>query len=190
MWAPVAGVARHAVIGPELSDEYRGDQEEYGAEAERVVFRFLESYPGYIEHRDLRKDSLYMNRQVDFGINILNRWILAEVKGDSHLGKTGNVLYELRRQIVSPEGLVRVDDGWSVRSRADCVLFYASSVKRIYWFDMTEYRRGFMRYTAAMNGQVPVHPCQLTRGRTAYNCYIPIEYCEHQVYELNGKRCR
>ena len=77
---------------------YNGDYMERGKNAELIVLKWLADNSTVIGVEDLRTLRVMREADVDCSVKLMDgRIVLAEIKSDWHLGKSGNMLFEVLR---------------------------------------------------------------------------------------------
>jgi hypothetical protein len=112
---------------------------------------------------------------------------LAEIKTDNHLGKSGNVLFEVLRinHTCDPEYSLTL--GWSGRTPANYIIYYAPSINKIYTFKTSNLRKAMQRYTRESRKQTNINIVETDNIKTTINILLPISYCAglFKEYDLN-----
>ena len=151
---------------------YSGGYMDAGREAERIAVSWLSADSEVLQVRDVRDQREYQDREIDLlALMTTGKWESYEVKSDKHIGVSGRWLFELFRfNLTAPIGKQFVN-GWSVRSQALWLIFYASTIKTIYRIKFDEYRRAFLNASEVMQcsfSQVPTD-----RIKRTLNGYFP-----------------
>jgi len=148
-----------------------------GMQAEKLFWSFLSEIPTATFVEDVRNDLRWQQLDVDFrvlsrqGVFGLTGWINVEGKSDRHLDQSGNWIFELYRvNHTAPLPRIYVR-GWSVRSEAHLLLFYAPSSHRIHSITMNDYRIAFAN--AVRIGDCRFDPVQTDNIKTTINAYFP-----------------
>jgi hypothetical protein len=165
------------VTGTNKARSYDGDYMAVGKKGEEVVMAWLASRPYVIGVDDLRQLRVMREADVDCSFSLSDgRVALAEIKTDQHLGKSGNILFEiLRVNHTAPTDRAGVL-GWSLRSPATWLLYYAPAVAMIYQLRFADFRAGFQRYTAVArerSRQIWVNTDQI---KSTLNVLVPESY--------------
>jgi hypothetical protein len=113
------------------------------------------------------------------------RVTLAEIKSDAHLGVSGNVLFEvLRINHTAPHDRA-VTLGWSARTPAHWLLFYAPSVGKLYRWRMEDYRNGLQLYTGAERSKARVSFVSTDKIKSTLNILVPEDWMKpFQVFQI------
>ena len=161
--------------GADQDRSYNGHYMEAGKKAEVIIMQWLEDNPQVVGVEDLR--SLRQMREADVDVSLClydGRIALAEIKSDWHLGVSGNVLFEVLRinHTCNPEHSCTL--GWSARSPARWLLFYAPQMESIYRLTFAEYRNGMQRATQDKDPIIRV--VRTDRIKTTINLLIPEKY--------------
>jgi len=127
---------------------YNGGYMAAGREGEKIVLDWLKCQPGIIECEDLRDLRPMQKADVDCSIYTTDgRVALVEIKSDRHLGGSGNLLFEyLRVNFTTGNSRYAVTLGWSARSPAEWLAFYAKAINEIWVISFDNYRKGAQRY--------------------------------------------
>jgi hypothetical protein len=169
-----------AVTGADKPRSYAGnDYAAEGAEAERICLAWLLSLPNVASVEDLRTDPAMRAADVDYRVKFRSGAVsLVEVKSDSHLGKTSNVLFEalLVNHTATPQHCETL--GWSAATGADWVLYYAPSSGTIYCCKVADLQRVFQEYTKEVRKDTRVAWVDTDESRSTINVLIPWQYCE------------
>lgn len=173
------------------ANTYAGHYMDKGKHAEKLVMDWLRSRPDVRAVHDYRDHRLMQKYDVDIGVDLIDgRTILAEIKHDEHLGKSDNVLFEtLRLNLNAPPERAAVL-GWSARTPAQRLYWYAPAVNSIYECAPYEMRRALQAYLSkckANNVQPKVVWINTDPGVTTQNILIPMRFCDSlfQVYLLS-----
>lgn len=134
--------------GIEIGRSYVGGMMTKGKVGEQVVLSWLRARPHVLEVDDLRDLRPMQKADVDaciFTRDGLNA--LCEIKLDRHLGQGGNVLFEIMRvnHTASPDRACTL--GWSMRSPATWLLYYAPKESSVYVFRFAAFRSAFQKWT-------------------------------------------
>lgn len=158
---------------------YDGAYQAAGKKAEGIVIDWLRGRPWVIGLEDLRDDRVMRQADVDLSIQIMDgRNPLAEIKSDWHLGKSGNVLFEvLRINHTAPHDRAATL-GWSARSPATWLLFYAPQVAAIYMWRFEDYRKAFQNYTKDIRKGARLDYVETDHIKSTVNVLVPWRYCE------------
>jgi len=180
---------QETVTGAFKPRSYAGDYMAAGKKAEEIVMKFLQDRPGIIDLNDFRQLKAVQEADVDIAIKTIDgRITLAEIKSDFHLGVSGNVLFEVLRinHTSYPDRSLTL--GWSGRTPAKWLLYYAPQVNKIYQFKTDDLRAAFQRYTKAARKSININIVVTDEIKTTVNVLIPWEYCKniakcYDVYE-------
>lgn len=177
----------HAETGANQKKSYDGGYMKIGKEGERIVMQWLEDNPKVIGVTDFRDVREIQEADVDVGIKLYTGQIcLAEIKTDTYLGKSGNIIAEVLR--INHRGNPRYAGylGWSFRSPAEHLLFYAPNrtPKAIYKIPFAEYRSVIQSYSKQNN--LKFIAVRTDSGKTTYNILIPEDQFDgmFQIYDL------
>ena len=176
-----------AIPSVENGRSYNGHYMAVGRNAEEIVMEWLTEHPSIVGVEDLR--SLRPMREADVDISIClydGRVALAEIKSDYHLGKTENVLFEVLRINHTCGHDHAVTLGWSARSPAKWVLFYAPQVNSIYTLSFSEYRKAAQAFTKDCEPTKHLITTRTDEIKTTINLLIPQRYFSGmKIYKLN-----
>lgn len=161
---------------------------ERGRKAEEIVMQFLRKRPDIIEVSDWRE--LRQARSADVDCAIYWRdgtTALAEIKSDSYLGVTPNVLFEVLRINHTATTDVACTLGWSMRSPAKFFLYYASQRNSLYVCLASKLRKAMQRYTAAQRKNTRISYVETDNIKSTINILIPWDYCKDifTIFDLN-----
>ena len=127
---------------------YEGHYHDVGKAAENLVIAFFKSRPSVLGVDDLRDLRPMQRADVDAVIYSRDGTVaLVEIKSDYHLGKSGNILFEVLRinHTAPPEKAIVL--GWSQRSPAQWLAVYAPQLCQVWIARFYEYRRCFQAFT-------------------------------------------
>lgn len=165
--------------GKDKQRSYNGDYMKLGKHGEEIVLKWLRSHPDTLEVDDYRQLKVMYKADVDCAIYSRDgRVALAEIKTDTHLGKSGNLLFEILRINHTTNPYNAGTLGWSFRSPAHWLLYYGPSVNRIYRISFHEFRRGFQRFTDEKRKDTYIHFTETDNIKSTLNVLIPEEYFE------------
>ena len=88
--------------------DFNTDMEKYGKLGEEI---FLKEYSN-LDIKDVRDNSWYQNKDIDFVVNHKDRQIKVEVKTDTMAYRTGNLIYEV---------IAHNSCGWGMITKADYI---------------------------------------------------------------------
>lgn len=130
---------------------YDGAMMKKGKFGEEMVLRWLSDFPDVVEVDDYRQLRLIQKADIDCGIHFIEGDIvLAEIKTDYFLKLGGNVTFEfLRINHTAPPDRACVL-GWTARTPAKWILFYAPQEKRVYRFKTENMRSIFQTFTNSL----------------------------------------
>lgn len=127
---------------------YEGHYHEVGKAAEELVLSFLRGRPSVLEVDDLRNLRPMQKADVDAVIYSRDGTVaLVEIKSDYHLGKSGNILFEILRINHTAPTEKALVLGWSQRSPAKWLAMYAPQLCQVWIARFDEYRRCFQEFT-------------------------------------------
>lgn len=161
----------------ERDRSYSGDYMVAGRKAEEIILGWLSAQPWVLGVEDLRSFRPMREADVDCSIALSDgRVTVAEIKSDRHLGRSGKFLFEVLRinHTALPERAVTL--GWSARSPARWLLFYAPIKSEIHQVLMDDYRRALQAYTAEVRGRTQFSFVPTDRIKSTVNILIPERY--------------
>lgn len=175
---------------PDANQErsYRGRYMQAGEEAEEIVFQWLLKQPYVVELKDLRGSKPVQDTDIDAAIFLRDgRTVLAEIKSDRHLGVSDNILFEVLRIQHTAEPVRCAVLGWSVRSPAQWLIYYAPSVNKIYQVSFEDLRKVFQAYTRAERDKVKTIWVNTDNIKSTLNVLIPWSWCKEifKVHDLS-----
>lgn len=176
-----------ATTGKDKPRSYNGDYMEIGKEGEKIVIEWLKSRPNVLNLTDYREIREIHEADIDVGVKLYTGQIcLAEIKTDTHLGISGNILNEVLRINHNSKPRYAGYLGWTLRSPAEFLLYYAPNriIPAIYKGRFAEMRNVLQKYT--QENKVQFQVTRTNKTKTTYNLLIPEkEYLNvFTVYEL------
>lgn len=178
------------ITGANKVKSYNGDYRKRGDEAEEVVLEFLRNNPEYLDVDDWSDLKAVQKADVDCAITTKDgHVILAEIKNDSYLGVTGNVLFEVLRIYHKSDPDRSVGLGWSGKTPAKYIFYYApNDNNRIYRFKTETLRKAMQDYTNSIrkkkNGRINISQVFTDETKTTINILIPISFFSRDSYEI------
>lgn len=164
--------------GRQKERSYNGDYMKLGREGESAVLRFLKQRPQVVGVADFRDLRVIQEADIDFAVSTRDgRVTLAEVKADSWLGTSGNLLCEVMRinHTCVPDRAGYL--GWAFRSPAKWLLYYAPPSKNQIWqISFDDLRRGLQNYTREQRAQSNVKIVETDSIKTTFNILVPEKY--------------
>lgn len=188
----IVKVGDDVYVGADKERSYDGDYMQAGRTGEEIVMKFLRTLPSVESVTDYR--NLGTAQQDDVDICILftsGRTELAEIKSDKHMREGGNVLFEvLRINHTVRESFKACVLGWSARSTAKYVFYYAPSESRIYQCALADLRLSFQRYTQTARKTTRFAFVETDKIKSTLNVLIPWEYCKDILHrwDVGGER--
>lgn len=173
--------------GADKPRSYNGDYMADGKKAEEIVMNFLRQQPDVIGVDDWSNLQIVHEADVDCAIKTRDGLVtLGEIKSDSHLGQSGNVLFEILRINHTCQHEKAGTLGWSLRSPATFFLYYAPSVARIYICRANSLRKVFQSYTRQARQSVNTIWVNTDSIKSTLNVLLPWEVCKgvFKVYNL------
>ena len=158
---------------------YDGDYMKVGKTGEAIVAAWLRQRAHVASVTDLSNLPTWQDLDVDLRVLLHSgKSFLAEVKTDQHLGKSGNVLFEILRIYHTADARYCAKSGWSIRTMAEWIFYYAPSVEQLYTFKTMDLRGAFQRYTHEARQQTRQIWVNTDRIKSTLNVLIPFEeYC-------------
>jgi len=182
----------HILPRREIKKSYSGDYMKVGIIAENIIIKFLNSKSNILEIIDKRYDEEYQRKEIDIIIKMNDeRIIKCEIKSDWHLGVSGKVLFEVLRinhNTLDPSYAVNI--GWSARTEADEVLYYAPQVNSIYRVTVNKLITAMQEYTQEARTDTFINIVPTDNIKSTVNILIPWKpYCENifNIYKLGGE---
>ncbi len=154
---------------------YNGDLMKKGKTGEQIVIEWLKNRKEVSEVIDMREFRISQRLDVDCGIETVDGEILlAEIKSDSYLGKTQNVLFEVFRinHFISSGKIFYL--GWAFRSPAKYLLYYAPFEAAVYRFEFENVRKLIGKYTSEHEPRIKIVPTD--RQKTTFSFVLPISF--------------
>lgn len=157
---------------------YDGDYMKLGQLGQNIVFDWLREHPEVVAVHDATELKLLQIADADALLCLRDgETPLAEIKTDSWLGRTPNVLVEVLRinHIALPEHAVNL--GWTGRTVARWIMYVAISTGYVYQFSTARLRQRFQNYTGRMrqNTQFAFIPTDKTKSTIAV--LMPLKEC-------------
>ena len=156
---------------------YNGGYMDLGKKGETVVIEWLRKNPHILGVNDLRELRVMQEADVDCSISTKDgRVVLAEIKTDSHLGITENVLFEILRinHTAPPDKCLTL--GWAARSPAKMLFYYAVNINKIYYCEFEKLRIAFQKYTKQKRKGSNINVVPTDNIKTTINILIPMEF--------------
>ncbi len=171
---------------------YDGDYMARGKTTELVVMQWLKDISVVERVEDLRSDTAMQRADIDCRIYCTGgRIILAEIKSDRHLGKSGNFLFEVLRINHTSRSERAVTLGWSARSQAELLLMHNPGINILDQILMSEHRQAFQNATAEMRGDIKRDYVPTDKIKSTYNFLIPERFVtvmpSYKRHNLNGE---
>lgn len=168
-----------ALTGADKPRSYDGDYMVDGRFGEEVCFELLRRSPNVVEVEDLRDVPKWQQDDVDCRYVVQSGTeYFAEFKSDSHLGRSDNVLFEALRinHTAAPENAGTL--GWSFRSAAQWLYYYAPTTEQVYRVWMDDLRRVMQQYTSEARKTVRVDWVSTDSIKSTVNILVPRRYWE------------
>lgn len=136
------------VYGSQTERSYDGRMMEKGKEAEEIVKTWIESKPNIKRVVDCRNDRKQQTADIDFMVEYRDGKLeQVEIKSDDYLTANGNVLFEFARINHTAPHDSAVALGWSAKTPARYIIYYATKERRVYKFDTEKLRKAVQKYT-------------------------------------------
>ena len=167
---------------------YCGDYMKAGLFGQNTVIDLLRSRPSILEVSDWSNLEAVQMADVDCAIKTIDgHVILAEIKTDTHLGITGNILFEVLRINHTCDPEFSTGLGWAARTPAKYIFYFAPSVNKVYKFKTVNLRQAMQKYTKDKRKGTRLDIVETDSIKTTINILIPIEYCVglYEVYDLD-----
>lgn len=178
-----------AIPSAENHNSYNGHYMTVGRNAERVVMEWLKNRPSIVGIDDLRNLRAMQEADVDMSIRLYDgRVALAEIKSDWWLGVSGKIIFEILRLNHTCTTDSSCVLGWSARSPAKWLLFYAPQVKAIYKISFDDYRSAMQRFTQEEEPHKHIVTVRTDRIKTTLNLLIPEKYMAEglKIYRIRS----
>lgn len=143
-----------------------------GLKTEMLVRRFLESLDFVQAIEDVRDNPDYQRREIDYVVSTPRGTLAFEVKHDRHLGRSGNVLFELCRIHHTAQKPAYL--GWSVFSEADYFAIWGMQVERLYVFQARRFKASVQRYVATNRPRIQYTTIVSDPLRTTVCLLVPL----------------
>jgi hypothetical protein len=179
----------HAMTGIEKARSYNGDYMRIGKAGETVCLNWLRQHPGVCDIIDFRAVRAVHECDIDCGVKLYTGNIcLVEIKTDTYLGVTGNILCEVLRINHTCEPNFAGYLGWMLRSPAKYLLYYAPNriPSAIYKAEFALIRRVIQDYTQKNNPRIDI--VRTDNIKTTFNLLIPaLEFNSiFEIYDISG----
>lgn len=154
-----------------------------GLEGEDAAWRFLNSLSNVARVDDVRAIKQWQDAEVDYRLHMVDGLVKGvEVKADSYIERTHNVLFELGR--IHHTATTPFYTGWGVFSKADFLLVYAPDSQTFRLFRFAELRQAMQKFTRAERGKNSglLKVIASDDTRTTINVLIPLRHVSHWTY--------
>jgi hypothetical protein len=156
---------------------YDGDYMKTGRIAEEKIMVWLTAQPWVLGVDDLRSFRALREADVDVSVRLTDgRATLAEIKSDRWLGVKGNMLFEVLRINHTCDPVHAVTLGWSARSPAQWLLYYAPSKGLLYRVKMDDFRLACQTYTNEMRKNTLLNYVPTDNLKSTITILIPEKY--------------
>lgn len=166
--------SEHVPTGATKERSYDGDYMKLGKEGERIVLNFLQRRPQVVGVEDFRDLRVMREADVDCAIKTRDgRISLAEIKSDSWLGISTNILCEVMRinHTCRPEMAGYL--GWAFRSPAQWLLYYAPAARQIWQIKFDALRQVIQQYSQRERKNLRFDIVATDSLKTTFNLLIP-----------------
>lgn len=167
---------------------YDGDYMKDGKRAEGICLAFIRKQPSVLRIEDTRDLRVLREADVDCVMHLMDGRIhLAEIKSDRHLGITGNVLFEVLRVNHTAPADRACTLGWTARSPARWLMYYAPAQQRMYVGEFAALRKAFQAYTQEIRQAVRLDWVNTDSIKSTLNVLIPWNYCKDvfRIYDVS-----
>lgn len=178
--------------GANRERSYDGDYMEAGRKAEDIIMDWLRRQPWVLDLDDLTGLRPMRQADVDCHFSLTDgRSTLAEIKSDKHLGTSKNYLFEVLRinHTAPPDKAVTL--GWSARSPAKWLLYWAPNKKEIHQISMDEFRGALQNYSQQQRKETKLSYVPTDRIKSTVNILIPERFvvCRgtFKIHELKNE---
>lgn len=175
---------------------YDGGYMAVGKHAENIVINWLTSQSWCQSLQDVRDDAQMRHDDVDVivipsdepvstELRLLIRNhdpLRVEIKSDKYLGVSNNMLFETYRIWHDSKPGQAMTLGWSARSTAHIIVWYAASVHSLYIIRLDDLQRAFQDYTRNARRGVKSRFIATDATKTTHNVYIPMEYVASKIH--------
>ena len=156
--------------------DYDGGYMAAGKDAEELVMAWWRKRDGVVEVIDYRADVAFQAKEIDCRVVRVTDAFTVEIKSDQHLGVSGNFLFELLRINHTAQTAHSVVLGWSVRSEADVLCYYAPTVSELHVIKMVHFRQAMQRYTFDVRRGCAIDVVPTDQIKSTVNILIPEEF--------------
>jgi len=164
------------VYGAEKAQSYSGKMMEVGKSAEETFMRWAASEPRNWEWKDVRDSKEYQSRKVDFLFRINGRVGALDVKSDTRIGVTENVLVEVQRDYAGG----RSRKGWLLASESHVLVYLNPTTGKLYWFQM----RWLRDYYTANKEKLKLIRIASDNAKVTWCALLPLAAFKPVVVEL------
>lgn len=169
---------------------YNGGYMAAGKVAEEAVLGWLKGAPWVVGVDDLRQLKVMREADVDCSITLVDgRVTLAEIKSDKHLGRSGNFLFETLRINHTSQADRAMVLGWSARTPARQILYYAPTFNRVYSILTDEFRMAMQRYTQKSRRMTRLDYVETDVIKSTVNILVPEQFVSsmpsYRTYQLD-----
>lgn len=178
-----------AETGSDKPRTYNGDYMELGKLGEGQVLRWLQSNTQVIGVDDLRDLRPMQTADVDCSIHLTDgRVHLAEIKTDSWLGKSDNMIFEVLRINHTAAPDLSCVLGWSAKSPARWIIWYAPAVNSIYLISSDDFRKAMQAYTNDNRASITMDYTPTDKIKSTVSILVPSRYWKSytKIYKLGA----
>lgn len=178
-----------AATGFDKPRSYSGDYMDDGLKAQKFVMDYLVKRPDVIGVEDLSQLKVMQEADVDCSIRTRDGLVvLAEIKSDNYIGKSGNILFEALRINHTCDPAYSMVLGWSARTPAQFIVYYSPDLHKIWIISARNLRNAMQRYTNDARKNGGIHPNVVNTDiiKSTVNILIPEKYCVFEVFDLKA----
>jgi hypothetical protein len=173
-------------VGENNARSYNGALMKYGKNGEKLALDFLRNRPDVIGVDDTSDLKVLQEADVDCIIKTRDGLItLAEIKCDSHIGISDNVLFEVLRINHTCQAEHSVKLGWSSKTPARIIIYVNSETMKMYAITSDNLRKALQKYTQECRKKTRIDFVSTDEIKSTVNILIPKRYCSLVEYDLN-----
>ena len=173
-----------AIPSRSIPEGYNTKYVAVGAVAEKLIIDWLKQNPEVLHVDDLRDLRPMRRADVDCSLILRSGQVgLVEIKSDWHLGVSGNLIFEVTRIYHGKRDPFVFGLGWSAKTPATWILFYAPQKQEIWAIRGEDYRRFVETAIKADPNVVKVRVIPTNENVTTIALIVP-----ESVFEAGIKR--
>lgn len=175
----VAPVLPQTTSGKFKAKSYAGDLMRVGDLAEAIVRDWLQAHPDVLGLVDLSRLAPFQRTDMDLAIRLQDgTHPIAEVKWDRNLGVSPYILVEVLRlnHQAPPEAAGAL--GWTLRTEARWILYFAPKLALVYQFKTDMLRRRVQQYTAQARHDTQFCWVSTDAVKSTLNLLLPVQACQ------------